>query len=119
MSLSNYIEKPQTELFNELGIIFAFSEKQYDEQKIEGLTYVQVASGVLCPEENVKDFYTKHSQIITNGIAADLKENGKIAIIERELENYECRYVGDYNQCVEALEKYDITEEEIKQVWRS
>ncbi|MFC6570146.1 DUF7659 family protein [Actinoplanes utahensis] len=32
-SLTNYVHDEQTALFDELGVIFAFSEKQFDEKK--------------------------------------------------------------------------------------
>lgn len=40
--LSNYIEEKQTKLFNDLWIFFAFSDKQFEEQKKEWIEYISI-----------------------------------------------------------------------------
>jgi hypothetical protein len=116
-SLTNYIEDSQTALFKEMGVFFAFSNQQFDEQKKENVKYISMGAGTICPQENVKEFIKKHSDIVKNGIAQDIKENGIEAIIKRELGNYECFYTGDITDCVDALKDYDIKKETILQVF--
>jgi len=118
MSLTKYIEKKQTDCFKKHGVIFAFSNKQFEEQKQNNVTYVSLGGGTLCPKNNVKKFIEDHSDIIKAGIAQDIKENGKANIIERELANYECYYTGDIENCVEALEDYGFTHEDVLEVYR-
>ena len=115
--LQDYTKDAQTKLYKETGTIFAFSKKQYDEKAVEGVKYVQVFSGCICPKENAKKLINRLTQIVKDGIKADLKENGKDAIIERELRNHECFYAGDISDCVEKLDEYPITKEEIKKVY--
>jgi hypothetical protein len=52
----------------------------------------------------------KSIQEITSGkIEKDLEGNGKDAIIERELNNFECFYASDIEDCIETLKRYGIT----------
>jgi len=117
MSLTQYIEKNQTACFAKHGVIFAFSKKQFEEQKEGDQTYVDLGSGLLCPKPNVDEFINDHSSIVKNGMARDLKENGKNKIILRELGNYECFYTGNIKDAVDALEDYGFTVQDIKQVY--
>tara|TARA_A100001201_G_C3911597_1_gene147885 strand:- start:73 stop:270 length:198 start_codon:yes stop_codon:yes gene_type:complete len=50
-------------------------------------------------------------------IKEDLEENGKEAIIIRELENHECWYVGNIEDAVKKLKDYPITEDDINHVF--
>ena len=47
-----------------------------------------------------------------------LEENGKDAIIRRELFNYECFYSGDIMDCVENLTEYGYCFDDVHQVYR-
>jgi len=117
MSLSKYIEKEQTTCFEKHGVFFAFSSEQYEEQKVEGVKYAVLGAGCVCPADNAEAFLKEHSEIIKKGIAQDIKENGKEAIIHRELCNYECYYTGDYIDAMIALKDYGVTEEEVEKVF--
>jgi hypothetical protein len=116
--LSDYIQDAQTKLFNETGAFFAFSNKQFNEQKQEGKTYVNCGAGMLCPKENVQSLIDGLDEIAKNGIAQDIKENGKTAIIRRELYNHEAFYTYDIDSTVAALDGYGFTREEIAGVFR-
>jgi hypothetical protein len=115
--LSNYTEAAQTELFNETGAFFAFSTKQFNEAKKEGVTYVDLGAGLIAPKEQSKKLMDGLAEIQQKGIELDLKENGKKNIILRELGNYECFYSYDIDPCCDALEQYGITREEIATVF--
>lgn len=54
-----YIQEKQTQLFNELGLFFAFSKEQFNEgyeaASVEKpVKYVSVGGGAYCPKPNVK-----------------------------------------------------------------
>lgn len=117
MTLSKYIEKEQTACFEKHGVFFAFSSKQFDEQKVEGVSYAVLGAGVVCPADNAEAFLEDHKNIVKKGMALDIKENGKEAIIHRELCNYECYYTGDYIDAMIILRDYGFTEEEVKEVF--
>ncbi len=116
-SLSNYTESKQTELFNRLGAFFAFSKKQLDESKIDGVIYVSLVSGLIVPKVNVMEMIDSLALINVEGIKQDKAENGKINIIKRELYNYECFYTGEIDDCIEALSDYEITVDDIRHVY--
>lgn len=115
--LSHYVEAAQTKLFNETGTFFAFSDKQYDDHAKEGIEYVSLGAGIICPKENVNALTTGLETINAQGIAQDLAENGKDGVIERELHNYEAFYVGSIRDTLDALADYGITSEEIRKVY--
>lgn len=46
-------EEAMTALLKENGAFFAFSDKQFNEQKKEGVQYVNVFAGLVCPKDRV------------------------------------------------------------------
>ncbi|HAV1497624.1 DUF7659 family protein [Vibrio parahaemolyticus] len=115
--LSDYTQQPQTALFDELGAFFAFSNKQFDEAKKKGIEYVSLGMGMIIPKNNAKKLVERLEQIQKEGIKQDIAENGKEAIIRRELFNHECFYTGDICDCVEKLEEYGYSYDDIYQVY--
>ncbi|WP_210455648.1 DUF7659 family protein [Vibrio crassostreae] len=115
--LSHYIQDKQTQAFNEAGAFFAFSNKQFDEAKKEGVKYASLGMGLICPVDKAKQLMNRLDSIAQEGIAEDIEENGKKAIIRRELFNHECFYTNDICDCVEKLEGYGITYDEIYEVF--
>lgn len=112
--LTNYIEEAQTKAFDKAGSFFAFSKMQFDEAKKEGVTYVSMGNGLICPKDNSEELVKELIKIGEEGIAQDLKENGKEAIIHRELANHEYCITYDITDTFYALDGYGITKEEIR-----
>lgn len=112
--LSHYVEAAQTELFKTTGAFFAFSQKQFDEGMKEGVEYVALGCGIICPKENVEALEAGLQSTRETGIAQDLAENGKQAIIARELHNYEAFYTGDISEACGALSGYGISRDEVR-----
>lgn len=117
--LSNYVEEAQTALFDRLGVFFAFSNKQFDEAKKEGVKYTQLGAGLICPVGKAKELMDELDKIHAAGMKQDLEENTREGVIRRELENHECYYTGDIESCVDRIKDYGITAEEIQVVFRS
>ena len=117
--LQDYMADQQTTTFEKYGAFFAFSGKQFAEQKKEGVKYCSLGSGLIVPTEHTEDIKKALDDIYTNAIKQDLEENGVKAIIHRELANHECQIVGDYNEVVELLEPYKITADQVKKEWPS
>ncbi|CAK1904773.1 BCTnown [Vibrio crassostreae] len=115
--LSHYIQDKQTQAFNEAGAFFAFSNKQFDGAKKEGVKYASLGMGLICPVGNAKQLMIRLDSIAQEGIAEDIEENGKKAIIRRELFNHECFYTNDICDCVEKLEGYGISYDEVYEVF--
>jgi len=121
--LSNYMEEEQTALFTECGVFFAFSEKQLN----EGMTKIGVTDvkkliafdgGMVCLKEHKNKLLAGLDDIYKRSIQKDLAENGKKAIIHRELANHECQISMDITDCINKLEDYPITKEEIQAEWK-
>ncbi|WP_456303359.1 DUF7659 family protein, partial [Vibrio lentus] len=48
---------------NEAGAFFAFSNKQFDEAKKEGVKYASLGMGLICPVDNAKQLMTRLDSI--------------------------------------------------------
>jgi hypothetical protein len=116
--LQDYQEEKQSALFERLGAFFAFSNEQFNEAKKPNVKYYNCGAGLICPKENAAELMKELADIHKAAIKQDLEENGKEAIILRELYNHECFYTGDYSDCVEKLKLYPgITPEDIKKAY--
>ncbi|CAH6836411.1 conserved hypothetical protein [Vibrio chagasii] len=115
--LSHYIQDKQTQAFNEAGAFFSFSTKQFDEAKKRGREICVVRYGLNFPVDNAKQLMTRLDSIAQEGIAEEIEENGKKAIIRRELFNHECFYTNDICDYVEKLEGYGISYDEVYEVF--
>ncbi len=104
--LSEYMEEKQTALFNQTGSFFAFGNKQFDEQKKEGVNYISMGSGLICPKENAKILSDGLDLIYIEAIREDVNENGAKAVIEREYFNHETQLTGDNLQIVAMMLPY-------------
>jgi hypothetical protein len=111
--LSSYIEEAQTKAFNFAGAFFAFSDEQFEEKRVQSEEYESLGGGLICPKKNSAWLRKKLILAYKKGIEQDMKENGKKAIIKRELNNYEVCYTGDPTDTINALADYPITEKEI------
>tara|TARA_R110001606_G_C14894226_1_gene593113 strand:+ start:109 stop:492 length:384 start_codon:yes stop_codon:yes gene_type:complete len=117
--LSDYMEAKQTSLFNRTGTIFAFSDKQFDEQAIKGKEYSRIGQGMLTQKGNEMKVIKTLEKIYQQAMVQDLKENGIKGVIQRELENYEVYYTNDLEPAMEALKDYpEITQKDIIKVYQ-
>jgi len=117
-SLSDYVQKNQSEIFKNFGVFFAFSNKQYSERAVEGVEYVNT-SGCFIPRNNFKKYYDAMEKCQKDGIDQDIKENGKFAIIRRELFNYECFYTYEIQDAIDNLEQYGYNDTDIMEVFNN
>ena len=102
-TLNNYTDIKTTELFNRNGAFFAFGNKQFDEQKKEGITYVSLMGGLLCPKENAKTLMTDFEQIFDEAVRQQVKDFGAEKIISHEYFNHETQLTGDDQQVINVL----------------
>ena len=115
--LSEYLEDGQTAAFKKAGAFFAFSEKQFAEQKKLGVKYMSLGSGMICPEATATVMMEELDVVVKNGLAQDVADNGIDAIIVRELANHEAYYTYDLESTVEALSEYDIPDGKIQEIF--
>ena len=117
MSLNKLMEAKQTELLNNTGAFFAFSDSQLAEQAVPGTKYVNLGAGLICPEANAKAFREQHDAICQEAIQQDLQQSGKERIIRRELGNYECWWSHDLEDAIDALSPYGFTSQDVREVF--
>ena len=116
---SSYTESKTSELLDNLGAFFAFSNAQFEEARREGVDYVRAAHGMLCPRDNVEKLFKGLANIQREGIKRDLAENGKRGIIHRELANHDAQITSDIDDTADAVAAYGITRAEIMAEWPS
>ncbi len=117
--LQDYMNDRQTVALGKAGAFFAFSDKQFDEQKKPDVKYVSAGMGMICPKENVATLMTELDAIYKESIQQDIAENGLNAIIRRELNNHEAYYTNDIESTVSALSEYPVTVDDILAVFRN
>lgn len=119
--LNDYTEAAQTAAMEKAQAFFAFSPKQLNEGLTKfSLTKSDVCSmggGLIAAKDKADQLFKDLETAYHDGIAADIAENGKPAIIIRELYNHECFYTGDIEPCVDKLKDYDITENQIREAY--
>lgn len=122
--LSDYMDEEQTKLFEELGVFFAFSDAQFEEgvaknkhKKPAGTKWASFGMGMYMPSINTDEFERRHEELVKNCIKRDIAENGKEAILQRELMNYEIGLsyegINDPN-FRDGIKGYGFTKEEIR-----
>lgn len=117
--MTRYIQEKQTELFNELGVFFAFSNKQLEDQKQAGVEYCTVlGTGDCVPKSKAKEFAERLSIIHREGREKELAEKGIDQIIEDSLVNHECFYTGEIDDALAALEFYNVNYEQVSAVYQ-
>jgi hypothetical protein len=117
--MNAFIQKKQTELFNELGVFFAFSNKHFDEQKQDGVEYCSVLrTGDWVPKQNASEFARRLAAVHREGREKELAEKGIDKIIEEELVNHECFYTGNITDAVEALAGYEVTHDQVLTIYK-
>ena len=115
--LSNYTDEAILEAIKNAGAFFAFSDKQFNEAKTEGVKYASLFGGLICPVENAKKLLDDISTAHENGVKQDITENGIDNIIIRELANHEAYYTGDITSTVDALACYNVSEQAVRDVF--
>ncbi len=116
--LSDYTDEATSTALNTHGGFFAFSNKQFNEKKKDGVKYVSLYGGLIAPKENVKQLLKDIDKAHADGIKQDIAENGIKAIIMRELANHEAQLTQDIEPTVFALSEYPITEADIQSHWK-
>ena len=114
--LDNFDEE-LSKLTDKYGAFWAFSNTQFSEKSVKGVQYVNMGAGLVCPKDNAKALNKGIETLSEQAIKIDLEQNGVEAIIKRELDNHECYWSGDIEDCVHALAGYGITIEQIADVF--
>ena len=116
--LSDYIDEGQKKAIDDAGAFFCFSTAQFNEQKKEGVKYVSILGGLVCPKDKAGELVQELNRIHLDGVNQDIEENGINAIIKRELMNLECYYTGDIDDAVERLKDYGVEYNDVLAVYK-
>lgn len=100
-------DKKVKELTKEHGCFFAFSKKQFDEQKEAKRGYVHLYGGLYAPARSYKTVLNELGKIHDDQINQDKKANSIKDIIFRECANLEIQYTG-INDIIKHLSAYEI-----------
>ncbi len=117
--LQDYINESQTKALNKAGAFFAFGQKQFDEQKKEGVKYCNGPAGMICPVDTIDILMAELEAGCKAGIEQDIAENGIENIVKRELNNHEAYYTRDITSTVDALSSYPVTREDIEHIFKN
>ena len=117
-SLNKYTDELQSVLFDENGAFFAFSDSQFDESKVDGVKYVGVGAGLICPIDNAKTVIEGVNNIHEKGVKMRLKDYSLSRIIQYELANHECQISMDYEAAFDVLKDYGVDQEMMDKEWK-
>jgi len=127
--LQDYREQAQTELFNATGAFFAFNDSQFKEglakaknnadanHYVDGDKWTSCGHGMLVMTKHIDMLLNGLEAINKSAIAQDVIENGKQAIIIRELYNYESFYTGNILDAVAELKQYGYSAKDVREAY--
>ncbi|MFY2508853.1 DUF7659 family protein [Vibrio pectenicida] len=116
-SFQSYTQDKLRTVFKDMGAFFAFSNRQFNEARQEGVEYVALDAGLVVPKGNEQETLARLEQINKEAVSAFLKDHDKESIILDSLRNYECFYTGDISDCVDEMKGFNITEQEVMEVF--
>lgn len=115
--LKNDYDKKYQEEFSKTGVFWAFSNKQFEQNKTHknapDSEYLSVGLGGYIHKSNL-DKLNYFNEVISKKLKDDFVKKINIDdLIEYELKNHECYYTGDYMEILPIIEDYlntDISE---------
>ena len=114
---NKYVDDGITRTLEKYGAFFAFNQSQFEENKKEGVKYVDLGAGLIGPKENAQKIADGIEAVTKGGVAKDLETRTDKEIIWAEFANYECQIVGSPEDAIDALANYPFTEKQIKKEW--
>jgi hypothetical protein len=103
--LSDYAEKAQQEVIDKAGAFFAFSNEQFKEQAQEGVNYVNLGIGLICPKATFKQLMIDIEEVTNEAMLQDIKENTPEGVMKREYFNLETQICND-GRAFELMKDY-------------
>jgi hypothetical protein len=106
-------------LFTECQVFWAFSQKQFDENKtplLDGEKYVEIGAGGYMPKSNVDKLIAGMKKINNDFKQAMQDDEARKAHIKYQLNNHEAYYTHSIESTLDALGE-DFTREEVLSVF--
>lgn len=101
-----------SEFLDNQGVIYAFSDKQFEENRVEGVKYVSMDGGVLIPKKNLDKVLGGIKDIRLANIKLNKEEFSKEDIIWTEA----CNHEGCIDSTIDSLVGYGYSDEEIQKL---
>lgn len=101
------------------GVIFAFSKEQFEENRKEGVVYVNFGRGMLVPRTNIERIKQESDRLHREAQEEFRQWVPMNDYILYELNNYEVFYTGDTSEILETVQMYypECAIEHIKAVY--
>ena len=112
--MNKELEQAQTEVFSKYGVFFAFSNEQYEKNAVDGVKYISLGAGTICPQDKAEAFVDELCAVSKAAREKAVQEKGKKEIIWYELGNHETQITGDIMPAAAACEPYGITTDEVR-----
>lgn len=104
--LTHYLEQGTKDLMQKHKAFWAIGDEQFNEKKVDGVTYTQLVSGMIVPVDEADALLKGLNENLNKSIKQDIEENGIENIISREIGNHEVTYTGDLDELKEHIECY-------------
>lgn len=105
--IRNEAETKRNQLFKDCGLFFAFSNKQFEENKTplhENEKYVSIGHGGYLPKSKVETFLNGMEEISKwEKLQIKKQKQAKYEHIVFELSNHECFYTNDISEACAVL----------------
>src|SRR5690606_17950952 len=95
-----------TELFKNNGAFFAYSNKQFNEQKKEGIQYINILAGLMAPKDKAKFILSEMERLYDESVIEHVKNETAEKIISYEYFNHETQLTGETNSIVDLFTEY-------------
>lgn len=118
-SFGQFTQAQTTKVLEKYKCFFAFSTKQFNEQKIEGIEYVSLGSGLIVPTENVDAFLDETHNNNEISKKEYLEKYGKLNIIKMELANHEAYYTRDIEDTYDEVKSLGISLKGVQKVFNA
>lgn len=119
MNAHDIKQKKTNELFEKLGVFWAFSKEQFEKNKTplkDGEKYIDIGAGGFMPRGNYDALIAGLKEIKNEFKEAMKDQDARIKHIRYQLNNHEAYYTGSIEDTLDALGE-DFTREEVLAVF--
>jgi len=107
------LDEQITKIMHDKGAFFAFGDKQFNEQKVDGVQYISLHSGMIVPKDNAEDVVSEIKLASAAHTERVLAQYSPEELIDYELGNHECHISGDIDDAASALKPFGIEREQV------
>jgi len=87
LSIEQWFQAETSRIMDDLGMFFAFGNKQFAEKAVDGEDYVAIGGGMYGPRANADKLNTQLNELIDLKAKKEIEKDGLKEIIVRELYN--------------------------------